>query len=150
MKESEVALYELAAKLPWRTPRRSETSLETCGLGGGAGGPGHSRGRAVDPRQVAGADSADERVLSEERARLRERVHQALAAALRTLPAEDQLIMRLYGGKTPIVQIACTLCLDQKALYKRVEKNRKALRAAMEAAGISARDIGEILDHVDD
>lgn len=151
VKESEAALDELAAKLPRRTPRRPESSLDTGGSGGGAaGGPGSSPGRAIDLRQLAGADSADERVVSEERARLRERVHQALAAALRTLPAEDQLIMRLRGEKVPIVQIAHTLCLDQKALYKRVEKNRKALRAAMEAAGISARDIGEILDHVDD
>ena len=150
VKESEAALYELAAKLSRRTPRPHETSLETGGLGGGAGGPGHSSGRAIDPQQLAGTESADERVVSEERARLRERVHQALAAALRTLPAEDQLIMRLRGEKVPIVQIARTLCLDQKALYKRLDKIKKALRAAMESAGISARDIGDILDHVDD
>jgi RNA polymerase sigma factor (sigma-70 family) len=150
VKESEAALDELAGKLPRRTPRRPETSLETGGSSGGAGGPGRSSGRAIDPRQLAGAQSADERVMSEERARQRERVHQALMAALRTLPAEDQLLLRLKGEKLTIAQIARTLCLDQKALYKRLDKIKKTVRAAMERAGISARDIGEILAHADD
>jgi RNA polymerase sigma factor (sigma-70 family) len=147
VKESEVALDALAAKLPPRLPRRPESSIEAGGPA--AGGPGRSPGRALDPRQLAAAESADERVVSEERARRRERVHQAFVAALHTLPAEDQVIVRL-SGELATVEIARTLGLEQKALYKRLEKLRKALRAAMEGAGIDARDIAEILDRADD
>jgi RNA polymerase sigma factor (sigma-70 family) len=139
---SESELSDLAAKLPWRRPRRPEVSLET-------GGPSGSASGGLDPRQVAGAESADERVLECEAARQRQRIRAAFAAALGALPEEDREIV-LLRGELKVVEIALRKGLEEKPLYKRLEKILLRLRRAMEGAGISARDISEMLDHADD
>ncbi len=144
---SESELSDLAAKLLKRLPRRPDVSLETGGHPGGSAGGSHGRG--LDPRQLAAAESADERVQECEAARHRQQIRAAFAAALGTLPEEDREIV-LLRGELATVEIARRMGLEQMALYKRMEKILLRLRRAMEAAGISARDISEMLDRADD
>lgn len=139
---SESELSDLAAKLLGRVPRRPDVSIETSGHSGGASG-------GLDPRQLAGAESADDRVRECEAARRRQQIRAAFAAALGTLPEEDREIALLHGELTT-VEIARRMGLEQKPLYKRWDKMRLALRRAMERAGISAKDISEMLGHADD
>jgi RNA polymerase sigma factor (sigma-70 family) len=150
VKESESYLMDLAARLPPpRSPRRND-------FGGGAEGrqglvPGDPRHRSSELRQLdfaAAAETTDERVVSRERASRRQLACEALVAALGDLPAEDRLIAKLRASFS-IVEIARRLGLDQKRLYKRMEKILKTLRQAMERAGVSAEDVAEILDHAD-
>jgi len=144
---SESELRDLAAKLLGRLPRRPNLSIETGGHPGGSAGGSHGRG--VDPWQLAGAESADERVQECEAARRRQQIRAAFAAALGALAEADRELVLLRGGLS-IVEIARRMGLEQKALYKRMDKIMKRLRRAMERAGISAKDISEMLDHADD
>lgn len=61
----------------------------------------------------------------------------ALSQAIEALPAEDQLILRLrYWDGVTIANIARTLGLDQKPLYRRIEQLLTRLRVAIEAQGV--------------
>lgn len=106
------------------------------------------------PRQMAGEeelekvpdrrDSPDDGLRAEERQETRRRVHAALKKALAELPAEDHVIIRMTSDlKT--VEIARVLGLDQKRLYRRIEKIKAFLRKILEEEGISAQDIEEAL-----
>jgi RNA polymerase sigma factor (sigma-70 family) len=121
-------LERLAARLPPRAPRRfeSEDALAT----------------------VAAEDaSADELVKERDRQDLAARVSRALRSVMSGLDQEDQLILllRFEDGRT-VAEIAATLRLDQKALYRRVNDLLKKLRKGLESEGIDAAAVQEILD----
>jgi RNA polymerase sigma factor (sigma-70 family) len=148
VKESELA--DLAARLPPRAPRRAEAAGQV--QRGGAGSWDEAGGRGSLPRQLAlaaAAETADERLLGGERARLRRKATDALHAALAALPAEDRLIARQRMDDVPVADIARHLHLDPKRLYKRKEKILATLRRSLESAGVGAADVAEILDRVD-
>jgi hypothetical protein len=65
------------------------------------------------------------------------RVEAALKKAMEGLGAQDRLIfsLRFHDGRT-LVDIAKALRLDQKVLYRRVERRVRELHAALEAGGI--------------
>lgn len=147
---SQAELSELAAQLPLPSPRRREGSYDGDGRSAaGARRPGAEAG-ASEP---VAAERADERVWGEERAERRRQALAALRAALAALPPEDCLIARMFGEHMSVVKIARALSLDpkeEKALYRRVERIRKRLRADLEGAGIGADDIADILGEADD
>jgi len=70
-----------------------------------------------------------------------------LAAAVGDLSVEDRLLLRLsYQDGLSIADIARALRTEQKPLYRRREQICARLRAALEAAGLSAESIREALD----
>jgi len=144
VRESEDELRELAARLPAHLPRRVDRRGEMEAAAGGLSRRSgqHSQG------EPAAAESADERLWNHERARRRKLARQALASALQALPSEDCLIAKMLG-EFQVVEIARTLGLAQKPLYRRTEKILKTLRRKLEGAGISAADVEEMLDHAD-
>jgi RNA polymerase sigma factor (sigma-70 family) len=121
-------LNEIAAKLPPRTPRRweAEEVLEFL------------------PSSDAPPDSG---ILEQEKNALRVRALEALQKALKSVPAEDQVIlkMRQWNGFT-IAQISRLLKLEQKPLYKRIQKTQEHLRREMERQGIRKEDIQDLFD----
>jgi len=127
---TDAELSEIADRLP---PRRIDGSHE------GATGGG----------EPVATESADDGIGKSERHQRRQHAMQALTVAVAALPAEDQLIAQMLG-EFKVVEIAATLGLDQKALYKRRDKIRTRLREALESAGVSAADVAEFLDHADD
>jgi RNA polymerase sigma factor (sigma-70 family) len=121
-------LERLAERLPSRAPRRfeSDDALAT----------------------VASEDrAADELVRESDRQGLAARVSRALRSVMAGLDQEDQLILvlRFEDGRT-VAEIAATLRLESKALYRRVERLLGKLREGLEAEGIGAAAVLEILD----
>jgi len=73
------------------------------------------------------------------------RVEVALRKAMEGLGAQDRLIfaLRFHDGRT-LVDIAKALRLDQKALYRRVERLLRALHGELKAGGIDGEAALEI------
>jgi len=71
-----------------------------------------------------------------------------LQAALEALPAQDRLIVRMltWEGLT-IAQIGRGLQLEQKPLYRRVQRLFDDLRSRLERDGLSAKDVADVLTH---
>lgn len=142
---TDAQLSDLAARLPPRLPRPVETLTDFAG--GGIGAIADSApGRRQEP---AAGERADERVLSQERACRRQHALAALRAARAALPAEDQLIARMWSEGFSFAEIARRLDCDQKALYKRKDRIFGQLRQALSSAGVSAEDVAELLGHGD-
>ena len=70
----------------------------------------------------------------------------AVRAAMTTMSAEDRVILRLrFSANASIVQIARSLELEQRPLYRRVESLLSRLRGALEAAGVDASSVGGLI-----
>ena len=146
---TDAELAGLAAQLPPRSPRRLDGSYDSDGAAARAGGGAfHQPAKPGQRTEPAAAESADERLWTKERLRRRQVALQALRGALAELPAEDRLIARMLG-EVSIAEIARIWQLDQKALYRRKDKILKTLRTALEKAGVSAKDVAELLGHAD-
>lgn len=77
-----------------------------------------------------------------------ERIEQALADALGQLGAEDRLILKMrFRDNVPVSKISRMLGLDQKPLYRRLDHVMKALRASLEARGVSWERVVAIIGH---
>src|SRR5262245_43748887 len=125
---SRTTLEALAARLPVRMKRRFERDEALVNV------PSAER-----PADDAAADRDRETTAA--------RVSAALQQLTATLEPQDRLIiaMRFEDGRT-VADIAATLRLDQKALYRRVDRLLLDLRRALEAQGIDAAAIRDLLD----
>ena len=121
-------LERLAARLPVRMRRRFESDDALAD-------------RAVDDR------AADDLAADGERQQLADRLSASLRKVIAGFAVQDRLIltMRFEDART-VAEIASTLRLDQKALYRRVERLLKDLREGLEAAGIERAQVLEILE----
>jgi RNA polymerase sigma factor for flagellar operon FliA len=122
-------LANLLAQLPPRAPLRPvEVSAESALF------------------SVEGPSQADERVAASEVEARDERLLVALRRAREKLDSEDQLIVRLHlvDGKS-VADVARALRLEQKPLYRRVERLRARLREYLEQEGVGSREVREIL-----
>jgi RNA polymerase sigma factor (sigma-70 family) len=71
----------------------------------------------------------------------------ALAAVVTALPPQDRLIVKMrFQDDFSIADIARTLHLDQKHLYRRVERLLGDLRAGLKGMGVTAAAAAEILE----
>ena len=124
---------------------RELSTLLSASPAGAAGRPKRAGDGPLDT--VPSAHAADHHVTESEAHTHRGRVTEALSRAIEALPAEDRLILKLrfwHGRK--IADIARTLGLEQKPLYRRIEKLIATLRPALEEAGISKDEVRETLD----
>jgi RNA polymerase sigma factor for flagellar operon FliA len=124
---SPASLATLAAKLPKHSPRPRSISLDD----------------AVGEMPVQ-APSADHAVIADERRHASHELSRLLAAIMEGLPDEDRLILQLHfeGGMT-VAQIARALAFDQKLTYRRIDRNKREIKRALERAGFEP---GEVLD----
>lgn len=118
-------LARMAARLPVRKPRGPDPAL---------------------PRDLPATGSTDDTVHEHDRQRTRIELEEALEVALGEMDAEDVLILKLrfWEGHT-VADIARTLHIDQKSLYPRIQKMMPVLRARLEAQGIGAERVAELL-----
>ena len=66
------------------------------------------------------------------------------------LPARDRLFLRLHvESGLSVAQVARSLGLEQKSLYRRKEDLLKRLRVDLEADGIGSPDVQELLASLD-
>ena len=89
----------------------------------------------------------DEALEDQERAVTAAKVETALAAVTAGLEPQDRLILRLrfMDGRT-VVEIARMMRLDQKALYRRIERLMKDLREALQVHGVDGAAALEIFE----
>jgi RNA polymerase sigma factor for flagellar operon FliA len=127
---AKVSVSELEAiyvRLPSRHPRPMEMSGE------------------VSPDAAAVESDAGTRIESRDRERTAQRIMETIDA-VETLEAEDRLILQLRFRKAmKVPEIARTLGLDQKKIYKRLDKLFATLRRDLEAAGVKRADVDAVL-----
>ncbi len=89
----------------------------------------------------------DDGLAEEERIATASRVAEALKSAMAGLDSQDRLILalRFADGRT-VVEMAKVLQLEQKALYRRIERVLKTLRGALHAQGVDGAAAMEIFD----
>ncbi|HJW94783.1 MAG TPA: sigma-70 family RNA polymerase sigma factor [Thermoanaerobaculia bacterium] len=122
------SLAALADRLPPRAPRMREVAI----------------GDSTELH--AGAMAADQRVLESERRRTSEKLSTVMSAIVAELPEEDQLILQLrFEGGMAVSQIARALQIEQKLLYRRLERRMKDIRAELERRGVNANDALDLI-----
>ena len=117
----------LRARLPPRVPRRivGEEAMADIAVNG------------------AGAESE---VVAREAAVVAGRTRAALAVALSRLSPQDQIVVRLHFGEgLTIADVARALHIDQKPLYRQLERVLASLRESLEAQGVGGDVVTEWL-----
>lgn len=98
------------------------------------------------PDAIAVDGEADGRVEMGERERAARQTAIVIDRALEAMDAEDRVILQMrfwHGRKVP--DIARALQIDQKKLYKRLDRLFLQLRRALESAGVTKSDIARLL-----
>jgi RNA polymerase sigma factor for flagellar operon FliA len=120
-------LEQLAARLPERRPRRHMVDLS------------EAEGVAVE-------ESTDDGVLAAERQSTSQRLSCAMREAIAHLEDNDRLLLQLrFDARMTVAEIARSLRIEQKLLYRRVEKLMRDLRAELERAGIDPREAADLI-----
>jgi len=123
------SLQQLAAKLPARAPRRRSIPLDDAA-----------------PEMLTHPGAADEPLLADDRRRASKEVSEMMSSALARFGEEDQLILQLrFEQGLTVAQIARVLRLDQKLTYRRIERIMREIRRQLERAGITARDVDDLI-----
>lgn len=126
VRESRDALYEMASRLPVRLSRKPQ----------GEEAIGHLEDPAPSPDALV------------EREELRPRAAMARAAldrAITALEPQERLIVRLrFVNGLGVVDIARTLQLEQRPLYRRLEQILTRLRLSLEADGVNAQAVAAL------
>jgi RNA polymerase sigma factor for flagellar operon FliA len=90
--------------------------------------------------------AADDNIVKAERDFLAKRVLAALDRARQGLPPMDRLILKMrFEDGVAVSDIARTLHLEQRPLYRTIDALKKTIREAMLADGISRADIEALL-----
>jgi RNA polymerase sigma factor (sigma-70 family) len=123
------SLQQLAAKLPPRAPRRRNIPLDDAA-----------------PETLTQPGGTDEPLLAGDRRRASKEVSEMMSSALARFGEEDQLILQLrFEQGLTVAQIARVLRLDQKLTYRRIERMMREIRRQLERAGITARDVDDLI-----
>jgi len=124
-------LEDLAAKLPHRTPPRRMENEETLE---------NRPSKELTP---------DERLESQEAEARWQEIIEILKDVLKQLPAEDALLAKM-SCELKVSEIARQLKLEQKPLYRRLEKILNTLRQELERRGVRADEIRGLLGAPED
>jgi RNA polymerase sigma factor (sigma-70 family) len=124
---SAAELEEIAGQLPPRRPRRFVGEESLSGLADGEPGP-------------------EERMLCAERAPVWRRLAGALKRALGTLSDGDQVMVKLrFERDYSLADVARTLHLDEKRIYRQMTRALKELGAALTQQGVAPEDVATAL-----
>jgi RNA polymerase sigma factor (sigma-70 family) len=92
--------------------------------------------------------AADDRVEMRERESTARRVASALDRLIESMNAEDRLILKLrFWHELKVSDIAPIMGIEQKKLYKRLDRLRDNMRRDLETAGVAKSDIETVLSH---
>jgi RNA polymerase sigma factor for flagellar operon FliA len=120
-------LHELARRLPVRQPRRHEPESALAEL-------------------PAAGEGAEAFVRERERIERAREIRALLHREVEALPTEDRLILRLrFEQGSTMGDVARVVGGEAKPLYRRVERLLGSLRAALEAAGVRAEELPELV-----
>lgn len=120
-------LQAIADRLPEREPRRRQVELEEADL-------------------VARPVAVDDALLEKDRRRVAQRVSTLLSEAIQDFPDQDRLIVQLrFEGGMTVAQIARSLQVDQKLLYRRIEQLLRGLKETLLGSGIDPDDVADLI-----
>jgi RNA polymerase sigma factor for flagellar operon FliA len=126
-RESRDVLYDMASRLPVRMSRKPQGEEAIAHI--------------EDP-----APSPDTLVQREELRPSAVIARAALDRAISALAPQERLIIRLrFGNGLGVVDIARTLKLEQRPLYRRLDQILKSLRQQLEAEGVNAQMVASLL-----
>jgi RNA polymerase sigma factor for flagellar operon FliA len=126
---SDIELARLLERLPRRTPMRPVEVPSEAALAG-----------------AEGASRADSGLVAAEAEEKRGEVMEALDRAMGQLEPEEALIMRMhFADGHSVADVARALRVEQKPLYRRVERLRTRLRRSLESAGVGQGEVRELL-----
>lgn len=121
------ALQAIADRLPPREPRRWQVELDETEI-------------AAKPVAV------DDALLEKHRQRVARGLSALLSAAIRDLPDEDRLILQFrFERGMSVAQIARSLQVDQKLLYRRIEKLLGGMKEMLLENGIDPADVADLI-----
>lgn len=125
-------LEAIYIRLPHRGPRPIEVSGE------------------ISP-DVASVDAeADDRVEQADREKWARKAATVIDGLIESMPAEDRLIVQLrFWGGLKVPDIARRLQVEQKKLYKRLERLFGVMRIDLERAGVGKAEVGILLSKGD-
>jgi RNA polymerase sigma factor (sigma-70 family) len=125
---SRAELESIYLRLPLRSPRPILVSDEAA------------------PDVIAVGADADDRVEMHARERSARDVCAAVDRLVQSMDADDQLILKLrFWQALKVPEIAQRLQLDQKKIYKRLDRLFLMMRRALEEAGVDKSEIGTLL-----
>jgi RNA polymerase sigma factor (sigma-70 family) len=102
--------------------------------------------RTEEMPEPASSISAEDELVTSEREATARRTNAIVNRELGRMPSEDRLIMQLhYIHAMKVSTLARLLKVDQKQLYRRIERIGAKLRKALFAAGVAMSDIGDML-----
>ncbi len=102
------------------------------------------------PDAASVAAEADDRIETRDQERTARHAASTMDGILEHMDAEDRLILQLrFWDAQKVPEIARTLRIDQKKLYKRLDKLFLTLRRGLEGAGLSKREVGTLLSRGD-
>jgi RNA polymerase sigma factor (sigma-70 family) len=112
--------------------------------------------RAIRPRAVeldlektqfaSSSEDFEEPLLAVHRRILGHKIQSVVNTTLNDLEELDRVVFKLrFEGGMSVADIARTLCVDQKPLYRRLKRALLRLREQLEAAGITAAEAAEVL-----
>jgi RNA polymerase sigma factor (sigma-70 family) len=126
---TEQRVYEIAARLPKRFPRPRAVELEKA------------NGEASPCR-------VNETSFETDRTSLAEEVSAVVREALEEYSEDDRLLLRLhFHSGTSIADIARMLVVDQKPLYRKLQRLLADLRTRLKRRNIDATDLDDIIGH---
>jgi len=97
-------------------------------------------------KDAAGGADAEADLIRDESRPIVERLRDALQECIGALPPQDQLVIRLrFTEGFSVAKVAQTLHLEQKPLYRRLDRLLSTLRTALETRGFRAEAISAFL-----
>ena len=125
---------------------RGETTLSDRQLGELLRQLPRRAGGAEPLLSAAARDAAEAGVMSAEASARRASVEKLLEETLATLPLEDRLLLKLrFWQEASIADAARILGVEQRPLYRRIEKLMNDLRARLAGAGITVDQVRELI-----
>lgn len=104
----------------------------------------------VLPEAVASEAETDERVQARDREKAARQTASAIDGLLRDLEPVDRLILQMrFWHSRKVPDIARDLHMEQKKIYKRLDKLYGTLRRGLERAGVSQSDVAGLLSRGD-
>ncbi len=127
---SRAELQAVYARLPHRTPRPMLVQQTDAA------------------HEVASKSDSESEILRRDRERAAKAAACAIDAAIARMDAEDQIILRMrFWSARRVPDIASMLGLDQKKLYKRIDRLLISLRGALQDAGIDRREVEDLIQN---
>lgn len=121
----------LAARLPQRPPKKRTVSIDE-----------------VESTLAVGSDVTDGAALDGDYTRRTSAVSAAMRQALEDLDEHDRVALQLrFVNGMAVSEVARAMAVDQRMLYRRMDRLVSELRSSLEKAGVGKADVEDLFGH---